>query len=341
LPTKLTNDKYKISIALCTYNGAKYLPEQLESFLRQTRPPDELVIGDDCSTDETAKLIEDFAKVASFSVELKVNQQNLGSTKNFERTIERCAGNLIFLADQDDVWLPQKIARIVEEFEKKPNVGLFFSNAELVNENLEPLKQNLWDFTFDAKAQKRWLSGKMLETLLWQNVVTGATAAFRAEFRAAFTPLPTGVPNLIHDAWIALVIADHAKIEFINECLIKYRQHSGQQLGVNFHSSKKKSYAEREKHYAETIAFLRNEKLRLARLSEFFDILPQVAERRNIIGKFILEKQQLIEHYETRKNLPRNRIKRWLPVSREILSGRYRRFSRGFLSAAKDSIEKW
>jgi glycosyltransferase involved in cell wall biosynthesis len=326
---------------VCTYNGARFLPEQLESFRQQTLQPDELIISDDCSTDETVKLIEDFAKVASFSVQLKVNQQNLGSTKNFERTIERCAGNLIFLADQDDVWLPQKIARIVEEFEKKPDVGLFFSDAELVNENLEPLKQNLWHFTFDAKAQKRWLSEKIFETLLWQNVVTGATAAFRAEFKAAFLPIPNDVPNLIHDAWIALVIADYAKIEFINECLIKYRQHSGQQLGVNFQSRQKKNYSEREKSYAETIAFLRNEKLRLARLKEFFDILPRVARQHHTIEKFIVEKQQLIEHYEVRKNLPRNRIRRWLPVSREILSGRYRRFSRGFLSAAKDSIEKW
>lgn len=337
----MTNHKSKISIALCTYNGAKFLPEQLESFLQQTRLPDELVVGDDCSNDETVALVEDYARTAPFPVRLEINPKNLGSTKNFEKTIARCTGDLIFLCDQDDVWLPQKIARMTTEFETNPAAALIFSDAELVDENLESLGRSLWDFTFPAKLPKKNLDEKMLEVLLWQNIVTGAATAFRSRFREAFMPIPDDVPNLIHDGWIALVIAAHAKIELVDECLIKYRQHSGQQLGVNFQSSRKKSYAEREKSFADSIAYLRNEKIRLARLSEFFDVLPQVAIHRKTIEKFISKKQQLIEHYEARKNLPRNRVKRLLPVTREILSGRYRRFSRSFLSAAKDSFEKW
>ncbi len=336
----MATDSSKISIALCTYNGAKFLPEQLESFLPQTRLPDELVVGDDCSSDETVALVEDFAEIAPFPVRLEINRKNVGSTKNFERTITRCKGDLVFLSDQDDVWFPQKIAHIATEFEKNPAAALIFSDAQLVNENLEPLGRNLWDFTFPAKLPKNISDEKMLEVLLWQNIVTGAATAFRSEFREAFMPFPDDVPNLIHDGWIALVIADCAKIHLIDECLIKYRQHSRQQFGVNFQSKRRKSYAERGKSFADSIAFLRNEKIRLARMPEFFDILPQVANQRNTIEKFIREKQLLIEHYEARKNMPRNRAKRLLPVTREILSGRYRRFSRSFLSPAKDLFGK-
>lgn len=330
----------KISIALCTYNGARFLPEQLESFIKQTRLPAELVVGDDCSTDETIALIEDFAKIAPFAVRLEINRKNLGSTRNFEQTVSRCSGDLIFLADQDDVWFPHKIERVAAKFEKNPEAALIFSDAELVGENLEPLGKNLWDFTFPAKRRKAARAGKMLEVLLSQNVVTGATAAFRARFREAFTPIPDDVPNLIHDAWIALVIADCAEVKFIEEPLIKYRQHSRQQLGLNFQSRTGKTAADREKSYAASIVFLENEKSRLARMNEFLERLPRLAAHPDTIEKLIREKQQLIEHYKTRKNLPSNRAERLLPIASEILSGRYRRFSKSFLSAAKDLFEK-
>lgn len=335
----MTNGKHKISVALCTYNGAEFLPAQLESFLNQTRLPAELVISDDCSTDKTVALVEDFAKTAPFAVRLEINEKNLGSTKNFEQTIARCAGELIFLADQDDVWLPKKIERIESEFARDSNAALIFSDAELVSENLEPFGHTLWDYTFPAEMRKDAGAGKMAEFLLRQNVVTGATAAFRTECREMFMPIPDDVPNLIHDGWIALAIANFAEVAFINESLIKYRQHSRQQLGLNIQSKEKKSYTEREKFFDDSIRFLKNEKLRLARMRDFFDRLPRTANQ-NTIEKFIREKQQMIEHYKARKGLPRNRAKRLLPITSEILSGRYHHFSRGFLSGAKDLFEK-
>src|SRR5215207_2518174 len=99
----------RISIALCTYNGEQYLQQQLDSFVAQSRPPDELVVCDDRSTDRTVPIVEDFAKRAPFRVELVINETNLGSTRNFEKAIGLCTGDIIFLADQDDVWLPEKL----------------------------------------------------------------------------------------------------------------------------------------------------------------------------------------------------------------------------------------
>ena len=102
----------KISIALCTYNGEKFLREQLDSFSVQTRLPDEVVVGDDCSTDRTVEILEEWAKTAPFRVEIVRNPQNLGYEKNFEQTMLRCTGDVIFPSDQDDVWLPEKLSRL-------------------------------------------------------------------------------------------------------------------------------------------------------------------------------------------------------------------------------------
>src|SRR6266550_1879624 len=133
---------------MCTYNGSLYLREQLDSIMRQTRLPDELVICDDCSVDETRQIIEDFASVAPFPVHLHVNEQNLGSTKNFEKAISLCEGDAIALADQDDVWNPFKLDRIETVLNSSPKVGLVFSDAEVVDEKLKPLGYNLWQLSF-------------------------------------------------------------------------------------------------------------------------------------------------------------------------------------------------
>jgi glycosyltransferase involved in cell wall biosynthesis len=333
----------KISIALCTYNGARFLPAQLESFLNQTRLPDELIVCDDCSTDETPQIVNDFARRAPFTVSFRVNEKNLGSTKNFERAISLCGGDLIFLSDQDDVWLPQKLARIETEFDKNSQVGLVFSDAEIVDENLHPANCGLWQFTFSEERRENARNGNFFDVLLWQNVVTGATMAFRSEYRKIFTPIPERIPNLIHDGWISLLIANEAEVVFVEEPLIKYRQHSNQQLGIDYDAAFKRSFAERKERYAAGIEVGREEIERLEQMKEIFTAYPQFEKRRGSVSfdDLIEEKREQIAHYDARMNLPLNRFERFLPVGRETLTGRYRRFSKGFLSVAKDLLEKW
>src|SRR2546426_7664709 len=101
----------RLSVVMCTYNGAKYLDDQLRSLEKHSRPPDEIIFLDDCSTDSTADIIAAFASRAPFEVHLYVNPQNLGTTKNFEAAIRRCTGDVVALADQDDFWLPHKLDR--------------------------------------------------------------------------------------------------------------------------------------------------------------------------------------------------------------------------------------
>lgn len=332
----------KISIALCTYNGASFLDEQLESFLKQTRLPDELIICDDFSQDETTAKLGEFAATAPFSVKIFENESNLRSTKNFEKAIALCTGEIIFLADQDDFWKPQKIERMMQEFQKDEEIGLVFSNAAIVGENMQPLGRNLWDFTFSKEKRAEALSKNLFDVLLSQNAVTGATMAFRAKYRKVFAPIPDDIPNLIHDSWISLSIAALAKSVFINENLIKYRQHSGQQLGINFGHAKTQDYLQRRNKYAASIKFCESEIARLQRLKELFPHFKQFEQhlQNTDFENLIEEKKGRIKHYQRRKDLPETGFKRVMQICREAASGRYHLYSRGFLSAAKDLFKR-
>jgi len=337
----------KVSIALCTYNGAKFLPEQLKSFLRQTHLPAELVVCDDCSTDATIEIIENFAQSAPFPVSLHINKENLGSTKNFERAISLCTGDLVFLSDQDDIWFPHKLEKFTAEFERSKNVGMVFSDAELVGETLEPLGHRLWEFSFTPEERRRAKKGKIFEVLLKKNVVTGATMAFRTTFREMFSPIPTGIPNTIHDAWIALVIAANTDISFLEECSIFYRQHANQQLGIDWKYKQKIKQTTRRERYAESVGFQQKEQERLIKFAEIIKSYPQFQKKGaairidELIESFIEEGNQMIEHYEARKNLPREKLKRISPIIKEFSTGRYNRFSKGFISPVKDFFENW
>lgn len=335
----------KISIALCTYNGARYLEEQLSSFLQQTRLPDEIVICDDCSTDETPQIIENFSQIAPFPVHLYINETNLGCSGNFQRAISLCTGDFIFLSDQDDFWMPAKIAETEKAFDEAGEIGLVFSDAELVGENLEPLGINLWEIAFTSEEKQKTLEGRFFEVLLRRNVVTGATLAFRRDFRRSFTPIPTHIPYVIHDAWIALVISAKAEIRFIEKPLTKYRQHPAQQLGIDW-KSKQNNFAdskERTVSYAKSIAIHQKEKERLDKLKNELEKTPQFKEYLSSLDELIKanleELREIITHYEVRKDLSQKRLEKILPITHELLSGRYHRFSKGFLSAAKDLVK--
>jgi glycosyltransferase involved in cell wall biosynthesis len=220
----------KISIALCTFNGEIFLKDQFLSIFHQTRLPDELIICDDHSTDKTIEIIDSFKASSPFPVRVIQNSSNIGSTKNFEKAVRLCTGDIIAFADQDDVWKPQKLEIISKAFLADPKIGYVFSNAELVDAELKPLGVNLWESVgFTKREYQNYLEGKQFEVLLKRNVVTGTTMAFRAFLKELVLPFSE---NWIHDEWIA-TLASIVGIKGlpIPELLVLYRQHSSQQLG--------------------------------------------------------------------------------------------------------------
>ncbi len=318
------------SVAMCTYAGARFVGAQLESIAAQTRMPDELVVCDDRSPDETAHVVERFAARAPFPVRLSVNERNLGSTKNFERAISLCEGDLIALCDQDDVWLPGKLARLEEEFRRRPRAALVFSDAEVADESGRPTGRRLWESVGVGREElERLRAGKGLGELLSGATVTGATAALRASLRRLVLPIPGELP-LIHDAWIALLAACVGEVSAVEEPLVLYRRHAGQQVGPLERRTAAGGALVRANPYEEALAVARAARERLLeRRGEGFEAAPALAE----LGA-------RIAHLEARRGLPRARIRRAWPVLRELLTLRYRHYSRGVASAAKDLLTR-
>ena len=132
----------KTSVALCTYNGEKFLKEQLDSILNQTVKVDEIVVCDDGSTDATVSILNSYKEAFPSIFRVYQNEKNLRSVKNFEKAISLCENEIIFLCDQDDVWKPEKVSVFLEKFRENTDVDVFASNAEIVDENDSVIDKN-------------------------------------------------------------------------------------------------------------------------------------------------------------------------------------------------------
>jgi glycosyltransferase involved in cell wall biosynthesis len=309
---------YMISVAMCTYNGAKYLPRQLESIKQQTLPVDELVVCDDGSTDNTLELLEQFGRTVNFPVIVHRNERNLGSTLNFEKCLSLCQGEILFSCDQDDIWYPEKVKKQVDFLNQHPEVDAVFSNATVVDDDSKPVGRTIWqEIEFTDELQDKWKAGKAYEILFGGFVVTGATLAVRKSILEKLTPFPTHIPKLIHDAWIALYLSLDDKIDFISEPLIYYRVHSSQQVGFG---AKMEAVSFKDRMNRD-----RSEKLKpIQEKADDFQQLYVLLKSLPGINQAKLKSLNLRQqHFAKRATLPANRLLRIVPVLQELLQGRY------------------
>jgi hypothetical protein len=326
----------KISIAMCTYNGAAFLPAQLQSIITQSRPPDEIVICDDRSTDDTRVVLETFKDQSPIPITLHINDQNLGSVKNFERAITLCTGDVIALCDQDDVWRKDRLQLFESVLNKSPSAGLVFSDAEIVDEDLNPLNRRMWDEVgFDVHKRKLVGTGRALEVLIHGWTVTGATMAFRSRFVELSLPIPDEIA-MIHDGWIALTIAAVADVVAVDEPLIQYRQHAQQQIGAP--ARKETAPEARGLQAIETAFRRRNSSADLHKILETLEarLLAQASDFDT--RKALTFVSDYAFHLNVRANLPQRRLHRVPSILRELLSLRYHEYANGFKSAAKDLV---
>lgn len=222
----------KLSVALCTYNGEKYIKKQLESIIYQSVCVDEIVIRDDGSQDSTLDIIY---KVANnhpdISFNIKQNKIKQGVVKNFEEAISACHGDLIFLSDQDDIWDNKKVEIIRKYFFNNPEKDTVFTNATLIDENNNICYEfSLFDFYFNKETQYMFNNG--LKYVVFQtNHATGATMAFR---RKSFSSIIKICDSLeyYHDGAIALLSLNRNALGYIDDPLIGYRIHPSQQVGL-------------------------------------------------------------------------------------------------------------
>jgi glycosyltransferase involved in cell wall biosynthesis len=318
---------HSVSVAMCTFNGERFLRDQLESIASQEKLPDELVICDDGSSDGSVEIVRQFAQRAPFPTRLIVNQKTLGATKNFEQAIGLSQSAIVALADQDDVWYPQKIRRIEKTFQGSSKLVATFSDADLIDDGSRLLHLRLWPtFAFSRAKQNQFASGHALNVLIRRPVVTGATMAFRRELFDLMTPIPG---NEIHDKWISFLLVALGQIVAISEPLMQYRRHEGQQVGpgpLTLQEGIEQARDSDANSYLEEI-------------ERFQQIHDRLQERRSDFPYAECALQAIegkISHLEHRAQLPPSKVARIPKVLWEILHGHYWRYSGGWMSVAKD-----
>jgi glycosyltransferase involved in cell wall biosynthesis len=320
-----------VSVAMCTFDGEAFVGEQLESIAAQSHLPRELVVCDDASADGTRDVVATFARTAPFPVRLVVNERRLGSTRNFEQAVSRCTGDLIALCDQDDIWYPGKLALQEQALHTQGAAGVF-ADGDVVGRDGERLGYRLWGSAgLGARDRARVRDGRAADVLLRRDVVCGATLLFEARLRDAILPIPEG---WYHDGWIALVATALGGLGLVEQPVLAYRHHGGNQIGAAPPSTSTARLGSRvaaarrtEPAMTDLLARLRSGSARLRELSS------RGADR-GVIDHI----EARVRHLEVRLGLPADRRGRMSRVARELASGRYHRFSAGTGSAVKDLV---
>ena len=317
----------RVSVAMCTYNGERFLGEQLQSIASQGLLPDEVVISDDCSTDGTASLLAAFSDAAPFPVRTIFNEQRLGPAKNFEKAISLCDGDVIVLSDQDDVWRPEKLKKLVEAFDRNRDAVYAFSDADWIDQDGKPLGQTVWE-TIGCKGNlSRFVGEDQLRILLRQNVVPGCSMAIRSSFRDIVLPIPDG---WMHDYWIVLLGSTLCRGIRLSESLMMYRRHDGQVCG-----SREKSLGQAVRE-----SIVTDEKAAVEKVAQFREVEKRINAVVRILrcpqGHFELLKQKEA-HLSNRAALRSAQgLPRLVGVLAEAATGPYQSFSNSWFSIVRD-----
>jgi glycosyltransferase involved in cell wall biosynthesis len=209
-----------VSIALATYNGEKFLVEQLDSIINQTYKNIEIIICDDKSIDSTVSIITNYAN-SDKRISLYENDKNLGYIKNFEKAISLCNGEYIALSDQDDIWMLNKISTLVKEI---GNSLLIHSDANLIDDKSSLIGKSYTEYS------KKMTSPKSIIDMILNGSITGCTCLFSSSLLQKIIPFPHNID--VHDKWIGIIAYYFGNIKYINIALIKYRQHSNNMIGA-------------------------------------------------------------------------------------------------------------
>lgn len=320
----------KISIAMATYNGEKYIQEQLDSFLVQTRLPDELIVTDDCSSDSTEEIVKNFAAQAPFRVLFQRNEKNLGYCGNFNQALMRTTGDLVFLSDQDDVWFPNKIETMVGLAENNQDMLVLMNDAELTDGELNPV-----GLTKLGQIKSAGLSQK--------SYVMGCCCAVRRDLLDICMPIPEGFRG--HDNWL-VEFADGLDAKYVDHTVLQYyrRHESNESQFIANRTVKIGKYDLLKEQMRKVMtAKLRNQnELQTQQIELLIAGISRAAERRNdkksYLDKMFSKKTKSLEEIKARQKIRQlNLIPRFFAVAICLLKGKYRSAS-GIKSAAKDFL---
>ncbi len=209
---------YFVSVAMATYNGEKYIKEQLDSILSQLNVDDELIISDDGSTDNTLNIIE-----AYHDRRIKIyNGPRKGVKQNFANAISHCNGKYIFLSDQDDTWTENKIVIMLEAFENNEQVKVVVHDNVIVDENMNIIEESF----YKLRNSKPGIIKNIIK-----NSYIGCCMAFDASLKEKILPIPNNIE--MHDQWIGIICEKYGKSVFIKDRLINYCRHGDNVSSLN------------------------------------------------------------------------------------------------------------
>jgi len=214
-----------VSVAMTTFNGDKYVSQQIESIITQLGKDDELIIADDGSTDDTVEIISEYA-FSDKRIQVMLNN-GLGLAANFEKAIKACGNDLIFLSDQDDVWMPDKVETIKNYFILDKRLTLIMSDGKVVDKNLSIIN--------DSYIEMRGCSTGVIRNII-KNSYLGCAMAYRKSLNKIVLPIPPYIP-MNHDCWIGILAKVFGNVKIINEKLILYRRHDDNVTPLNSTSS--------------------------------------------------------------------------------------------------------
>ena len=221
-----------IEVLLCTFNGERFVVEQLHSILAQTLPVQLISVYDDGSTDSTLQRLAqcaEHAAAAGVRLNITVNPRNLGYAQNFGQALAAATGDTLLLCDQDDVWEPQKVAQLAAALQRSGS-ALAFSDGTLIDADGAAITGATVLEQYGLHGARRERFGEQAWTaLLRRNVVNGAAMALQRDFAQAALPIPAGYP---HDYWLALCAAARGGITCLPQALYRYRQHRGNVIGM-------------------------------------------------------------------------------------------------------------
>jgi glycosyltransferase involved in cell wall biosynthesis len=319
-------ERPSVSVVMCTFNGERFVAEQLESILTQTVLPDEIIISDDGSGDSTLAVIDNVLRASELAVrwDIQTRESPLGPAKNFESALKRATGDVIALADQDDVWASHKLERLTAALTNTAGALLVHSDARLIDEAGQNGTTLMKTLALTRQERQHLRSGSAIRVLLKRNLVTGATIVFSRKLLETALPIPDG---WVHDEWLAVVAALQDGVVFDEGLLIFYRQHSrnvigAQQLGL----------AIAQERLAESrTAFFARKALRNQALSALTE-----QQRRWLPARHAEALRAKVVFDASRARLPHQHLARILPVFRGVLAGHYRNYARGWIDVIRD-----
>lgn len=318
----------RVAVVVGTYQGAEFLGAQLASILGQTRQPDRIVITDDASSDETVAIAR--RALAGFQGEsiITTNPGPRGVVANFSHGLAMGGGDLVALSDQDDIWRPDKLETMVAAFESRPELLLLHSDARLVDAHGAPIGGTLLESLSMSAAMRRLEhDGRGLQVLMRRNTVTGATTMVRRRLVEIALPVP---PGWVHDEWLAMVAAAAGQFDLLEQPLIDYRQHGGNEIGARVLGVRGKAARVGEPRAQRNTRLLTRAEQLPPRLEALGPAVDSAA---------VASARAKLAHERRRSALPERRLARIPSVAAATLRGDYHRFGRGTLDAFRDLIQ--